>query len=377
MKIGIAKETQIEEKRVPLTPAGVYNLVRAGHQVYVEEGAGLGSSFTDEAYYVVGAKHASSPQELYEKADIIVKVMPPDEKEAALVKKSQIIFSFFQPNIRSAKAFRTLLNRKAYTFGTDLMTLPDKSYPVLVAMSEIAGRMLPQIAGRYLETTNQGRGILLGGGPGVPSASVVILGGGTVGTSAARAFLGLGCQVYVLDNDLSALRRIDKLYDRRVITMMANPYEIEKVARFSDVLIGAVHVTGERTPKIVARDIVMEMKEGAVVIDYSIDHGGCFETSRATTLSNPVYIEHGVIHYCVPTVLSSVARSASHALNHVTLGLVMEVAAWGLDESLARQPNYQKGLLTYNGVCTHQGLADILGIESVVPATIIVPESKN
>lgn len=377
MRIGIAKETQIEEKRVPLTPPGVYNLVRAGHEVYVEEGAGAGSSFTDEAYYVAGAKHAGSPQELYEKADIIVKVMPQDDKEVELVRKSQILFSFFQPSSRSERGIRELLRRKAYTFGTDLMTLADGSYPVLVAMSEIAGRMLPQIAGRYLETTNEGRGILLGGGPGVPSASVVILGGGTVGTSAARAFLGLGCQVYVLDNCLSALRRIDKLYDRRVITMMANPYEIEKTARFADVLIGAVHVTGERTPKIVARDIVMEMKEGAVIIDYSIDHGGCFETSRATTLSNPVYIEHGVIHYCVPNVLSSVARSASHALNHVTLGLVMDVAKWGLEETLARRSHYQQGLLTYNGICTHQGLADMLDIDSVVPATLLVPESTN
>ncbi|MFQ5630680.1 MAG: alanine dehydrogenase [bacterium] len=375
MKIGIAKEIQIEEKRVPLTPAGVYNLVRAGHEIYVEEGAG--SSFTDEAYYVVGAKHAGSPRELYEKTDIIVKVMPPDDKEVELVRKSQILFSFFQPNIRSERGVRELLRRKAYTFSTDLMTLADGSYPVLVAMSEIAGRMLPQIAGRYLETTNGGRGILLGGGPGVPSASVVILGGGTVGTSAARAFLGLGCQVYVLDNDLSALRRIDKLYDRRVITMMANPYEIEKAARFADVLVGAVHVTGERTPRIVSRDIVMEMKEGAVIVDYSIDHGGCLETSRATTLSDPVYIEHGVIHYCVPNVLSSVARSASHALNHVTLGLVMDIAKLGLDETLSRHPHYQHGLLTYNGVCTHQGLADMLGIDSVVPATLLVPESTN
>lgn len=377
MKIGIAKETQIEEKRVPLTPPGVYNLIRAGHEVYVEEGAGEGSSFSDESYYVVGAKHAGSAQELYSKVDVIVKVMPPDDSEVELLRRSQILFSFFQPGMRTEKRIRELLRKKVYSFGTDLIRAEDGSYPVLVAMSEIAGRMLPQIAGRFLETTHGGRGILLGGGPGIPSASVVILGGGTVGTSAARAFLGLGCQVYILDNELTALRRIDKLYDRRVITMMANPYEIEKAARFADVLIGAVHVTGERTPKIVPRDIVMEMKAGAVIIDYSIDHGGCLETSRETTLSDPIYVEHDVIHYCVPNVLSSVARSASHALNHVTLGLIMEVARWGIDEMLIRHPNYQQGLLTYNGVCTHQGLAEMFDIDSVVPASIIVPQSSN
>ena len=377
MKIGIAKETRIEERRVSLTPGGVYSLIRAGHEVIVESGAGIGSGFTDESYFVVGAKHADTPEDIYKQADIILKIMPPDEKEAELLRKNQIVLSFFQIGFRSVKSTKSLLQSKAYTFATDLLTESDGSFPVLTAMSEIAGRMLPQIAGRYLETTNAGRGILLGGGPGVPPASVVILGGGVVGRSSARAFLGLGCQVYVLDKSLAALRNIDMQFDRRVITMMATPYNIEKASRFADVLVGTIHVPGAKTPKIVSRDVVMQMKEGAVIIDFSIDHGGCFETSRSTTLSDPVYVEHGVLHYCVPNVLSSVARTASHALNNAILELVNDLAAWGINETLSRKSNYHQGLLTYAGHCTHQGLATMMGIDSVVPASLVISPSNN
>ncbi len=377
MKIGIAKEKAIEEKRVSITPAGVYALVRAGHEVHVEEGAGIASGFSDESYFVVGAKHAESPDELYKNVDVIVKVLPPDDTEAQLSRPEQIIVSFNQLSMRTRASVTHFIKKKVYSFGSELIPAADGSYPVLVAMSEIAGRMLPQIAGRYLESTQGGRGIVLGGGPGVPPASVVILGGGAVGRSAARAFLGLGCQVYVLDRDVSALREIDRMFGQKVITMMASPFDVEKAVRFADVLIGAIHVSGRRTQRIVTRDVVMQMKEGAVIIDLSIDQGGCVETARATTLSDPVYTEHGVIHYCVPNILSSVPRTASHALNHVLLELITDIAESGVDEAMRRKQHYQQGLLTYNGVCTHPGLANMLGIESVVPATLIVPHSNN
>lgn len=377
MKIGIARETNIDEHRVPITPAGAYTLVRAGHDVLVEAGAGEIAGFSDEAYVVVGAKHVDTAKELYDESDVIVKVMPQDGKESKLIRQKQVLISFLQLSMRTEQTVRQLVRQKTYAFGTELIPDAEGNYPVLVTMSEIAGRMLPQIAGRYLETTLGGRGIVLGGGPGVPPASVVILGGGAVGASAARAFLGLGCQVFVLDNKLSALRGIDKMFDRRVITMMATPYDIERAARFADVLIGAVHVSGARTPRIVARDVVMQMKEGSVIIDLSIDHGGCFETSRPTTLSDPVYTEHGVLHYCVPNILSCVARTASHALNHVTLNLVLDIARWGVEEALRRKPLYQQGLIAYEGTCTHQSIADILGIESVIPASLLVSPSQN
>lgn len=377
MKIGIVKERSIDERRVPITPAGVYALVRAGHEVLVESLAGADAGFSDEAYVVVGGKHAESAEEVCRQSEAIVKVLPPDDKESSLLQDEQIVFSFLQLSMRTERSVRALLKKKIFAFGTELIPAADGSFPVLVTMSEIAGRMLPQIAGRYLESTLGGRGIVLGGGPGIPPASVVILGAGAVGASAARAFLGLGCQVFVLDNHLAPLRQIDRMFDRRVITMMATPYDIEKAARFADVLIGAVHVTGSRAPRIVARDVVMQMKEGAVIIDLSVDQGGCIETSRPTTLSDPIYIEHGVLHYCVPNLLSSVARTASHALNHVILELVQDVAKWGVEGALQRHPNYQHGLLTYKGTCTHQSLADILGIESVIPASLIVSPSQN
>ena len=377
MKIGIVKETNIEERRVPITPAGAYSLLHAGHEVMIEEGAGVAAGFTDEAYLVVGARHGGNARDVYRDSEIIIKVMPPDEKEVQYIQPSQIVLSFFQLSMRTEKSVRMLLKKKVYSFGTELIPSSDGSFPVLVTMSEIAGGILPQIAGRYLESSYSGRGIVLGGGPGVPPATVVILGAGAVGTSATRAFLGLGCQVYVFDKDLAALRKIDRLFDRRAITMMANAYDIEKTARQADVLIGAVHVFGERTPRIVARDVVMQMMEGSVIIDLSIDYGGCIETARPTTLSDPVYMEHDVIHYCVPNILSSVARTASHALNNVTLNYVMDVANWGVAEILQRNPNYQQGLLTYNGVCTNDGLASMTGIESTVPASLIVSSSNN
>ena len=377
MRIAIIKETSIEENRVAITPAGVHALVKSGVEIIIEEGAGIGSGFTDDAYFLAGAKHASDFRGALDFAEVIVKVLQPNEEEAAKLRDNHVLLSFNQLSLRTRNSIDSLLRNKVNSMGVELILSQDQSYPVLVAMSEIAGKMLPQIAGHYLEGAYGGRGIILGGGPGVPSANVVILGAGAVGTSAAKCFLGIGCQVHMLDKDIEALRKIDRMFDGRVITLPSTPMDIDKTARFADVLIGAVHVFGEQPPRIVSINVVREMKAGAVIIDMSVHQGGCFETSKPTTLSQPVFIEHDVIHFCVPNILSSVARSASHVLNHVLLEIIKAIATYGFEDTLRQNYHYQHGLLTYNGICTNQGLANLLGITSVIPASLIISSSRN
>jgi len=362
MRIGVPKETSIEEARVPLTPAGVYSLVRAGHQLTLEEEAGLPSGFSDEAYFAVGAQIATTAAEVYQDSDLVVKLLPPTEQEAALLRDGQILLSFLQLAFRTEEAFRTLLEKKVTSIGTEIIRKEAGKRPVLVAMSELAGGMLPQIAGHFLERGQGGRGIVLSGGTGVPPANVVILGSGVVGTNAARAFLGLGAQVMMLGRNFDRLREVDQQFGRRIITMLSNPFEIERAASFCDVLVGAIFDSREKIPKLVARETVGRMKEGAVVLDVCIDQGGCVETSRPTTHSDPIFLEEGVLHYCVPNIPAAVPRSASQALNNVLLPYVMAIANQGARQAIAADPSLQYAVLTYGGACTHHGVARLFNL---------------
>jgi alanine dehydrogenase len=265
--------------------------------------------------------------------------------------------------MRTPAQLKQLLEKKIAAIGTESIRTGSGAYPMLMAMSEIAGPLLPQIAGRYLEVQNGGAGIALAGGPGIPPANVVILGAGTLGTAAARAFSGLGAQVYAFDRTLPKLRRIDEVFSRRVVTLLANPFEIERMAQLADVLIGAIHVPGEPTTKLVNAEMVGDMKNGAVIIDAAIDQGGCVQTSRPTTHSSPVFSERGVIHYCVPNIPASVARTASHAVNNVLLEYVMEVADLGIESALQNNSALRSGLLAFQGHCVHAGLAQAMGVK--------------
>jgi alanine dehydrogenase len=258
---------------------------------------------------------------------------------------------------------KQLLEKRIVAIGTENIQADNGCYPVLTAMSEIAGPMLPQIAGRHLEIPYGGRGMTLAGGPGIPPAMVVILGAGTLGTTAARAFCGLGAQVFVFDRNLTKLRRIDEMFNRRVVTLLATPFDIERIVKLADVLIGAVYVPGAPTPKLVSADLVSEMNDGAVIIDAAIDQGGCVETSRPTTHSHPVFVERGVIHYGVPNIPASVARTASHALNNVLLEYVMAVAENGIEPALRSNSSLRSGVLTYQGQCVHGGFAQAMGVK--------------
>ncbi|MDZ7260752.1 MAG: alanine dehydrogenase [candidate division KSB1 bacterium] len=363
MNIGIPREILIEERRVALSPSAVHSLVSAGHKVYIEREAGLDSRFTDLAYQKVGGEIVFSHEEAFKRADMVIKVMPPTEEECQMLREEQIVFSFLQLGMRTSATMKTLISNKVTCVGTELIETQPGHKPILVAMSEIAGGILPQIAGRYLECQYGGRGILLGGVPGIPPATVVILGAGVVGLNATRTFLGLGAQVIVLDKNLERLRLIEQLYQKRAVTSLSTPYAIERSLQFADVLIGAVFTPGERPPILVTKELLKEMKKRALVIDVSIDQGGCMESSRPTTHSDPVFIEEEIIHYCVPNIPSAVSRTASYALSNVVLPYALEVADSGMKKALSSNPALRKGTFLYKGECTHPGVCRLFDLK--------------
>lgn len=363
MRIGIPKETIHEEKRIALAPAGVDSLVRAGHTVYIQSGAGAGSNFSDEDFRSTGASIVYSCEEIYHRTEMIVKVAPLAEDEAMMLQDNQILFSSLHLVVGKRNILDLLLAKNITAIGYELIEEGDR-LPILHSMSEIAGQLAIQVAERYLETYAQGgRGILLGGITGVAPAAVVILGAGVVGTTAARTALGRGAQVIVLDKDLNRLRSIDQTFSKKVTTVVANPYTISRGVKFADVLIGAVLIKGEKTPHLVTEAMVKEMKKGAVIVDVSIDQGGCIETSRVTSLSNPVYVFNDVIHYCVPNMPALVSRTASYGLNNSAINYISNIADNGLSHALMGDNGLAKGVCTYRGYVCNEPIANSFNME--------------
>jgi alanine dehydrogenase len=363
MRIGIPKETIHEEKRIALAPAGVDSLVRSGHTVYIQSGAGEGSHFSDEDFRSTGASIVYSNEEVYHRTEMIIKVAPLTEDEVMLLQDNQILFSSLHLVVGKRNILDILLSKNITAIGYELIEEGDR-LPILHSMSEIAGQLAIQVAERYLESYSQaGRGILLGGITGVAPAAVVILGAGVVGITAARTALGRGAQVIVLDKDLNRLRRIDQTFSKKVTTVVANPYTISRGVKFADVLIGAVLIKGEKTPHLVSEEMVNEMKKGAVIVDVSIDQGGCIETSRVTTLSDPVYIHNDVIHYCVPNMPALVSRTASYGLNNSAINYITNIADNGLSHALMGDQGLAKGVCTYRGYVCNEPIASSFNLE--------------
>ncbi len=363
MNIGIPNEVSVEERRVALTPVGVYALTNEGHTVYVEKGAGESCGFSDQEFLEVGAELVFSHEEVFLRSDLIVKVEPPIEDEVAFLESGNMLFSFLNLGIMR-KPVIDLLNKNGVTaLGYEFTEQPDGTLPILIAMSEIAGGLLPQIAGRFLESNVGGRGIALAGVAGIPPANVVILGAGTVGFTAASAFAALGAQVLIMDRNIDRLREVTRLLGKRISTSIVTPLLVERAARFADVLVGAVLIHGSKTPHLISKELVKEMKPGAVSIDVAIDQGGCIETSRPTTLSSPVFVEDGVIHYCVPNITASVARTASHALNNSILPWIMQVSRIGLEKVFQKYSCLRKGAYFYRGHATSKSLAELFELE--------------
>ncbi len=360
MIIGIPKETWHDEKRVALTPAGAYALTERGHQVIVENDAGLGGNFTNDAYVEAGATLAFDPRVVFGRSDIVVKVMPLSKEEVKFIAPGKTLFSFLHFSGANPEVMQKLIDQRCTTVGYNLMSDERDELPVLMTMSEIAGMLLPQIAGRYLQTSEGGRGALLGRIAGIPASKVVIIGAGMVGRTAARAFADADAEVLVMDNDLSRLREIEQHTRKPVNTAIASQYNIERYVKFADVLVGAVAIRGQQSPHVVREAQVKQMRSGGVIIDVSIDQGGCIETSRPTTHSDSVYEKHGLLHYAVPNIPALVARTASHALNNVLVSFVQEVAD---QETAAFRENeiLRRGVYIYEGKCTQSEVARLFG----------------
>lgn len=361
MNFGVPREVRPYEYRVGLSPATVDALVKADHQVFVERAAGVGAGFPDDAYQEVGAHIVYSPAEAYGRADVVCKVARPTEDEYPHFRAGQTILSFLHLAVASPDLQEALRENEITAIAYETIQADDEGLPVLRTTSEVAGRLSPIIAGQLMESTEGGRGLLLSGIPGTPPAAVVILGAGVLGTNAARAFHGLGAEVTILDIDMQALQRIDDQFGGRISTMIANPYNIAKVVAFADVLVGAVAVPGERAPILVTREMVRSMRPRAVLIDFSIDSGGCAETSRPTNHVNPSYVEEGVIHYCVPNTPARVARTASYALSNAMLPYLLDLGEHGVTETLQTNADLRRGVNTFNGKLAHRGVAAALG----------------
>jgi len=335
MEIAIPRACQPDEQRVALTPAGVHALIRAGHTVYVEHDAGTGAGFADIDYSDVGAQVLYSPAEVYARGDVLVTVDGVPEPAIDWLRPGQLLCGFLSLSVMQRRILAALARVQVSTLSYELIRYDDGVLPVLLPMSEIAGRLLPQLAARLLETPNGGRGTLLVPTPGVPSAEVVILGAGTVGVNAAYGLSAWGVQTTVLDHDIERLRNCERICRGHVTTRLTTENAIERVLPFADVLIGAVHVPGDRAPILVRQDQIKLMKPRSAIIDVSIAQGGCVATSRPTTHHDPTFLAEGVLHYAVPNIASAVARTAAHALNNALLPFILQIADAGLEQAIA------------------------------------------
>lgn len=367
MLIGVPKEIKNHEYRIGLTPASVRELVGAGHQVLVETQGGTAIGLTDEQYVEAGAEVVVSAAEIFERAELIVKVKEPLPSECKQLRPNQTLFTYLHlaPDPEQTKL---LLASGATCIAYETVTGYNNSLPLLAPMSEVAGRMSIQEAALCLEKSRGGSGVLLGGVPGVEAGKVVVLGGGVVGLNAARMALGLGANVTILDRSLPRLRQIDELFDGRIKTLYSTTDAIETQVKSADAVIGAVLIPGASAPKLVTREMLSLMKPGSVLVDVAIDQGGCFETSRATTHKDPTYVVDGIIHYCVANMPGGVARTSTFALTNATLPFVMSLANRGAEEAMRSDAHLLNGLNVYRGVLTVPAVAQAHGLSYVEPA---------
>tara|TARA_B110000438_G_scaffold281331_1_gene307406 strand:- start:1333 stop:2532 length:1200 start_codon:yes stop_codon:yes gene_type:complete len=370
LTIGIPKEVSLQEKRIGLVPDAVNLLTNNNHHVIIQSGVGEMINFSDHEYSECGANIVSTAEEVY-KADIILKVSPPTFEEIDLMKKNQTLISTLQLKIQNSEYFRKLMNKQITSIAYDYIEDEDGIFPVVRSMSEIAGNTSILIAAEYLSNINGGKGLLMGGVAGVSTTDIVILGAGTVGEFAARSAIGLGASVRVFDNSLYKLRRIQDKLNTRINTSMINPKALEKSIRRADVVIGAIRNNNSRTPCIVSEDMVKLMKPGSVIIDVSIDKGGCFETSELTSHTNPTFIKHGVIHYCVPNIPSRVARTASFSLSNIFSSLLIQIGEYsGVDNIILNKPNIGQGAYIINGNLVNRSISEWFKLPYTSPSII-------
>ena len=363
MIVGVPKEIKNNENRIAITPAGVKSFVNNGHKVLVETNGGTGSGFADEEFLEAGATIKNSAKEVYAEADMILKVKEPQMEEYQLFKDGQVMFTYLHA-ATGPELVKALIKKNMVAISYDTVQLPDGSLPLLTPMSEVAGRMSIQVGAQFLEKHKGGKGILLGGVPGVPAADVVIVGGGVVGTSAAKMAVGMGAQVTILDINPRRLANLDDLFGNKVKTVMSNSYNIERAVKYADLVVGAVLIPGAKAPKLVTEVMVKQMKFGSVIVDVAIDQGGCIETiDRITTHDRPTYVKYGVVHYAVANMPGAVARTSTFALTNVTIPYALKIANEGYLTAIKEDPALAKGLNVYKGQVTHEVIAKALGYE--------------
>ncbi|MBQ1051818.1 alanine dehydrogenase [Micromonospora sp. C51] len=364
MKVGIPREVKNHEYRVAITPAGVNEFTRGGHQVFVEAGAGLGSSITDEEFAAAGAKILESADEVWDAADLVLKVKEPVAEEYHRMREGQVLFTYLHL-AASRECTDALIDRKVTGIAYETVELPDRSLPLLAPMSEVAGRLAPQVGAFYLMRTGGGRGVLPGGVSGVYAAKTVVIGAGVSGMNAAAIALGLQSEVLLLDKNVGRLRQADAIYRGHLQTVASNAYEIERAVLDADLVIGAVLVPGAKAPKLISNELVSRMKPGSVLVDIAIDQGGCFEDSRPTTHADPVYRVHDSIFYCVANMPGAVPNTSTYALTNVTLPYALELANHGWREAARHDPALALGLNTHDGQVVYGPVAEAHGLPTL------------
>jgi alanine dehydrogenase len=361
MIIGVPKEIKNNENRVGLTPAGVAEFRKHGHDVYVQATAGNGSGFSDAEYEQAGATVLPTIEDVYAKAEMIVKVKEPIASEYPLIKENQLLFTYFH-FASGEELTHAMIERKAVCLAYETVELPTRALPLLIPMSEVAGRMAPQEGAKYLEKPLKGRGILLGGVPGVKPAEVLVLGAGIVGTQAAKIAAGLGAKVTVMDISLNRLRELDDFMPKNVVTQYSNEYNIREAIKTADLIIGAVLIPGAKAPHLITRDMLKTMRPGTVLVDVAVDQGGCIETCKPTTHENPTFIIDDIVHYCVANMPGAVPYTSTLALTNATLPYAVKLANLGWQEACRRDEALRLGLNVVHGKVVYKGVADAWGL---------------
>jgi alanine dehydrogenase len=364
MLVGVPKEIKVHEYRVGMTPTSVRELTHHGHQAIVQKGAGKEIGLLDKAYAAAGAEIVDTAEEIFARAEMVVKVKEPQPNECRMLRPGQVLFTYLHL-APDPEQTRLLVESGAVAIAYETVTDRNGRLPLLAPMSEVAGRMSIQAGAHCLEKSQKGAGMLLGGVPGVPPAKVVVLGGGVVGTNAARVAMGMEADVTILDKSIDRLRQLDELFGGKLNTIYATVDNIETYVLGADVVIGAALVPGAEAPKLVSERMVRQMRRGSVLVDVSIDQGGCFETSRPTTHAKPTYVVHGVVHYCVANMPGAVARTSTFALNNATLPFVMALADKGYKKALTDDPHLLQGLNVHAGKVTYKAVADALGYQAL------------
>ncbi len=362
MIVGILKEIKVAEKRVSMTPAGVIAMIHNGHEVIVEKNAGAGAGYPDAEYKEAGADIIDTPAEIYAKAEMVMHVKEPQPSEYDLIREDQIVFTYLHLAADEPQT-RALMKAKSINIAYETIEKEDGSLPLLVPMSEVAGRMAAQEGAKYLEMPEGGLGVLLGGVKGVAPATVVVIGGGVVGINAAKMAAGLGAQVFMLDTNLERLAYLDDVMPANVFPVMSNPAILKEYVTKAELVIGAVLIPGAKAPKLVTRDMLKEMKDGAVIVDVAIDQGGCFETSKATTHAEPTYIVDGVVHYCVANMPGAVARTSTAALTNATLSYALEIANKGWKKAMQESKEIKLGANVVRGTVTYKAVAEAFSMD--------------